>query len=77
MGVGFVALLRDLLAVAGTEFSLLVLTIVGRVFAAVFAASRASWYCLSNLFNAQELVVCPSSFKYANDPFVWHHLLLL
>lgn len=56
-GVGVVAGVRDFLAGAVAEFSILVWAIVWRVSAAVFAASTASWYSLSNLFYVQELVM--------------------
>ena len=51
--VHVVGWVRDFLAEAGAECSLLDLTIRWRVSAAVFAASSASWYCLSNVFNTQ------------------------
>ena len=55
--VGVVTGVRDFLVEAGAEFSILVWAIVCRVSASVFAASTASWYSLSNLFNVQELVI--------------------
>ena len=55
--VGVVAVVRDVLAGAGAEFSVLVCARVWWVSAAVFAVCTASWYCLSNLFQEQELVL--------------------
>lgn len=67
----------DVLEGAGAEFSLLVCAIVCRVSAAVFTPSTASWYCLYNVFNAQQLVMWPSSLQYAHDVSLEHHLLLV
>ena len=76
-GVGVVVGLSDDLAGAGAEQSLSVWDIVCRVSAPVFAASTASWYCLSNLFNIQELVMCPSLLQYVHNLYFGQHLLLV